>query len=148
MQFIETTNQLHQLVEMLDTNDVFVFHTFTECPNVHPIESRPMLLMIRNVSTNEKFAVSFSHPDCILTDIEWFHRIADTSCKKLVLDKKNTNHIATFKNSVDISLHVYFRNKNKIEMTLPRCVSHKSIPIMNLLKSFDDTSEKIISNIK
>lgn len=147
MQFIETSEQIVHAIEILDTNDVFVFHLFTENQHTHPIESKPMLLMIRNIRTHEKFAISFSHPDCIATSTHWLSKIGNTSCKKLIIDKKNTNHIFSFKNSVDISLHTYFRNKNKIDIELPKCISCKSIPIMRLLKIFNDTSEKIISNI-
>ena len=71
-------------------------------------------------------------------------KIAESSCKKLIINKKDTNHIVSFENSIDISLHVYYRNKSKIEIDLPRCKSNKSIPIMMILKKFNDTFKSIV----
>jgi hypothetical protein len=147
MQFIETPNQYEQLECALNSDESFFVHLFVENLTSHPIDSTPMLLMLKNVRTHNSYAVSFSHPDCINISSKILLKIAKSKCRKLILNKKDVSHIVEFNNSIDIALHTYYRNKTKVDIEVPRCKSIKSVPIMSLLKVFNDTFETLNLNL-
>ena len=147
MQFIETPAQYKQLECALNSDDTFFVHLFTENVTSHPIDSTPMLLMLKNVSSHNSYAISFSHPDCINISSKILFKISQSKCKKLILNKKDINHMVVFNNSIDIALHTYYKNKTKVGVELPKCKSVKSVPIMSLLKVFNDTFETLNLNL-
>lgn len=145
MHFVETISEFKHLLSTLDSTEQFFFHLFVEDQETHPSEVKPLILLIKNINNNDTFAVSFSHPDVVNIDTRVLEKIAKSSCRKIIVNKKDTNHIVSFENAVDISLHAYYRNKSKIQIDLPRCKSNKSIPIMMILKKFNDTFESIVN---
>ena len=146
MRFIETGKDVGELLGLLKSGECFI-HVFDRF-NAHPIKNEPLVAMIRHFDKDEVYVISFSHPDCIPTKVETLELIANTECKKYVLNRKNLLHYVTMKNCVDIGWCIYSETLNTIEVEKFRCKDTRSVPIMQMIKSFKDTFKLFYSSVQ
>ena len=145
MRFVETGKDVGVLFDALSTGECFMYIWYRH--GLHPTKDEPFVLMIHHYGTDEIYVVSFSHPDCISTEPRVLQLIANTECRKYVLDRKNMLYFVDMKNCVDIGLDVYAKTLTQIEFDKFRCNDIRSIPIMHMIKSFKDISNSIHPHI-
>ena len=146
MRFVETGEDVKGLLAELNGGECFL-HLFWRYDS-HPRKNEPLALMIRHFDNDETYVVSFSHPDCVPTKLATLHMIAKTPCKKYVLNRKDMLHLVEMENCVDSGLGIYAETLESIEVEKFRCKDTRSVPIMRMIKSFNDTFKLFSSRIK
>jgi hypothetical protein len=145
MRFVETGEDVRLLLDVLSEGECFMhLHWRYE---LHPANNEPLTLMIHHYETNGVYIISFSHPDCITTELHTLQLVANTPCRKYVLNRKDMLHIVDMQNCVDVGLGVYADSLNNVEFEKFRCKDTRSVPIMQLLKSFKVISKLVYSSL-
>lgn len=134
MRFVETPSDVTYLIEQLNSGRCFL-HLFEQYDR-HPVENKPLVVILKHIDTSEIFVISFSHPDCISINYNILDLISSTDCIKYVIDRKKLLHYIDMKNCIDVAWLHYRDTMQKIETPKYRQFDMKSIPIMNFLKDF------------
>jgi len=145
LNFVETYDEFVSLLDKLNSGHSFFQLIYDE--RIHPSKAELIALFVHHKETNENYVLSFSHPDVVLLDNRCLTKLIDTKCKKYILNKKEANHFLNVDNFIDLSYDVYVTTLEQITYKYPRFSDIKSVPIMILKKSFEDTLKLLNSYI-
>lgn len=112
----------------------------------HPSQTDPILYIIRNLNTNQDYAYSVGHPDCIVNCFDSIKKKIQKMRRVFVSDKKNFFHLNNFEfqNVIDISLLSYYtNNSNNFNLDTRISKDNRSIPLMKIYQLF----KSMINNI-
>ena len=137
LNYIETPSEFSDMCKTLSTGNAF-FHCVYDA-GIHPVYVNPIAIFIYHDTTDSKFVMSFSHPDVIPISKKCIPTLINTDCKKYIIDKKNSVHFMDVSEFIDISFDKYTKTLEQTSVNYPVCKDLRSVPIMTLKKSFDDT---------
>jgi len=143
MIFVESPNDFKKLNDSL-SGGTCILQIILKNKN-HPANNEPILLLIHHVENSQTFVLSFGHPDCIDIDKSVLNIIANTNSKKYIIDHKNSLYFANFKNCIDIGWYLYSETLTSVSYHSFRYTDIRSIPLMNILKKFNDTLKNILN---
>lgn len=138
MFFVESKDDVKILQDTLSSGCALYHFIFEQ--NRHPVDKRVSILFIYHVESDSLFILSFNHPDVVNMSIDILGYLDKTACRKLVFEKKDAMYVHDVSSYTDIKFEVYCKTNLVVDFKLPLNTHDiKSIPIMLIKKSFEDT---------
>ena len=83
--------------------------------NKHPLENSLCLLYVKLLALNDggEYVLPFNHSEAINLDVSYLDKL-DSDHKKYVYDRKQSNHIISWKNVIDINLQYYMEHNQPL----------------------------------
>ena len=137
LNYVETPDEFSSMCSKLNSGNAFFHYIHDE--SVHPIVSHIIALFVYHDESDSTYVMSFSHPDVVHINTLCLKHLANCKCKKYIMNKKNVAHITDVSDCVDIAFDVYAKTLVEITTKYPPHKDIRSVPIVLLGKSFDDT---------
>jgi hypothetical protein len=142
MIFVESSGDLKKAIDILNTGECVL--QVVDDKDIHPANNRPVLVIAHHIQTHQTFVISVSHPDCVNVGLSILNIIQNTNSKKYIIDKKSSLYYANFKNCIDIGWCIYTQTLTSVTNHAFRTKDIRSVPIMIILKKFNDTLKIIL----
>lgn len=142
MIFVESSDDLKKAVSALSSGECFL--QVLDNKGIHPCNDTPILVILHHIQSSQTFAISITHPDSINVNLSVLSLIANTNSKKYIIDKKSSLYYANFKNCIDIGWCIYTQTLTSVTNHVFRNKDIRSVPIMIILKKFNDTLKIIL----
>jgi hypothetical protein len=145
MIFLESTDSVKYAINTLQAGSCFI--QFIDNDTIHSANDSPVVLIIHHIETKQTFVISFNHPDCVNIDCSILKLIQDTNSIKYIIDRKSSLYHVNFKNCKDIGWCIYSNTLTTISYNKFKSRDIRSVPIMMILKKFNDTLKNILYQI-
>ena len=139
--FVESADIMQEAYQDLSEGNLFIHCFYDE--RIHPTKNVLNVIYVHNLSTKNTFVFGINHPDIISIHKNALNVLSKVPGKKYIFGKKNISHLIDTIDFIDIEFEVYTKTLEVIETKTLRYNDIKSVPIMKLNKSFNDTLKNI-----
>lgn len=143
----------------------WIVHIIPVYDGLHPVDNRPSILFIRNISTGKTYYFAFHHPDSIpIVPHTWFVQefLLNNKNIKWALNKKTFNQMLYLPNVYDINFASHLKYNEIFEEVNYETSAHflvrknsgncrdknLSIPLLKHKETFDDLADDVSRLIK
>ena len=147
-----------------NNDEDLILHIVPLDDKLHPIQTTPSVVFIKNISTDKVYCFVFDHPDSTLKikKEQFVEAVNKLKNKIWVLDKKSTEQLLPLSNLLDVNLCEYLKNNkivdgyefntsayNIIHRNYPTISNiNKIVPLFKHLETFEDLCKVIQKIIK
>jgi hypothetical protein len=135
--YVESADELKIAFDQLKVGSAFV-HVFYD-ERIHPTKTSPSVIFIHHIENGVTFVLGVSHPDVVSVDIGVLEILPKLECTKYILNKKEVGHFLDTDGFIDIGFDIYTKTLEQVDVRMPQYADIRSVPIMRLNKSFNDT---------
>jgi hypothetical protein len=108
---LETKKEFDGFIEKYNKSDCILIPILCDV-NKHPLENSLCLLYVK-ILDGDEYLLPFRHSEALNLDISYLDKL-NSDHKKYVYDRKQFNHIVSWKNVIDINLQYYMEHNKPL----------------------------------